>query len=205
MVVSSTRLRAELATALGDVGFEVQIADAVTDMTRRLGSDDRMIVIIDDADGKWLRIVSEVKAAHPDAILVLLAAVDVAEEFLAAVCAGVAGFCSPGTGLDAIVRTVESVRQSGVAIPRSLVPALVEQVRHGHGHRIKTAAGPIEVTDRENDILQLLMQRRSTREMAETLFVSVGTVRFHVSTLLKKLGAVDREDAIALIERGRRS
>ena len=39
--------------------------------------------------------------------------------------------------------------------------------------------------------------------MAEALFVSVGTVRSHVSTLLHKLGAEDRDDAVAMVSHGR--
>ena len=64
-----------------------------------------------------------------------------------------------------------------------------------------TAGGRVEVTDREWEILELLIEGRSTREMADKLYISVGTVRSHVSILLKKLGAVDREDAVQLIKR----
>jgi len=48
-----------------------------------------------------------------------------------------------------------------------------------------------------------MLQRRSTKETADVRFVYVGTVRCHVSPLLHKLGAVDREDAIAMVERRR--
>jgi two-component system, NarL family, response regulator DesR len=68
-----------------------------------------------------------------------------------------------------------------------------------------TAAGPIDVTDRELEIMQLMLQRRTTREIADALFVSVGTVRSHVSALVHKVGAVDRDDLIAIVERAQRA
>ena len=60
---------------------------------------------------------------------------------------------------------------------------------------------PVDVTDREWEIMQLMLQRRSTREIATALYVSVGTVRSHVSALMHKVGAVDRDDLIAMVER----
>ena len=97
-----------------------------------------------------------------------------------------------------VLASVMALIDGGVAIPRGLVPTLVAEVRHGRGHSIPTRVGRIELTDREWQILQLLAQRRTTREIADSLFVSAGTVRSHVSSLLKKVGAVDREDLLRL-------
>ena len=117
--------------------------------------------------------------------------------------AGVVGVCPRDASEAAIERSIRSIVQTGVAIPRTLTKPLVDAVRQrGGGHIVQTAAGEITVTDREWEVLQMLLQRRSTAEMADNLFVSVGTVRSHVSTLLRKLGAVDREDVIALVTHG---
>lgn len=208
IALSSARLEDDLQRALGDAGYAVSVASNASEIGDLLDLDSRVtesvIAVLDDGHDDWLRAVSDLVGERPGIRPVMLASMDGAEEFLAAVTAGVAGFCSPDADIAAIVRTIESVRESGVAIPRDMVPPLVDHVRHGRGHRVETAAGAIDVTDREWEILQLLIQRRSTREMADTLFVSAGTVRSHVSTLLKKLGAVDREDAIAMVERGGR-
>ena len=82
-----------------------------------------------------------------------------------------------------------------------MVGPLVALARHGRGHRMNTIAGPIDVTDREWEIMQLVLQRRTTREIADALFVSAGTVRSHLSALMHKVGAVDRDDLIAMVER----
>jgi two-component system nitrate/nitrite response regulator NarL len=164
-----------------------------------------VVLVTDDSSCDWLRRVSDLLDGHPHVRPLLMLSSDNADGFLSAISAGISGFCAVDADVEAVVRTVESLRSSGVAIPRGMVAPLVEQVRHGRGRRVQSAAGPIDVTDREWQILQLLLQRHSTKEMAEALFVSVGTVRSHVSALLRKLGAVDREDAISMIERARRT
>lgn len=83
-----------------------------------------------------------------------------------------------------------------VAIPRDLVGPLVAHVGHVGGRpnrRNRPGMGDP----------QHHAQQRSTQNMAEVLFVSVGTVCSHVSALLHKLDAVDRENAIVVVERGR--
>jgi DNA-binding NarL/FixJ family response regulator len=204
-IVALSSARSDVEEALGAADFEVRrVADA-SEVIDHVGGDQPVIVVLDEAHGDWFSIVPDLIARRPNARPVLLAKIDGVEEFMAAVAAGVAGFCSPDADAEAIVRSVQSVCRSGVAIPRTMVPPLVEHVRHGRGRRVRTAAGPVDLTEREWEVVQLMMQRRSTREMADELFVSVGTVRSHVSTLMSKLGAVDREDAIAMIEHARRS
>ena len=195
----------DVVDALSQEGYEVVTADSFCGISQFVPDDGSAVVLFDDSERDWLRTVADLRQQHPDVSLVMLADIDSADEFLGAVAAGVDGFCPAGSSTVAILRTVRSVETSGVAIPRSMVPPLVEHARHARGWTVHTAAGPIDVTSREWEILQMLLQRRTTREMSQELFVSVGTVRCHISIVLKKIGAVDRDDAIRLIERGRAS
>lgn len=194
---------AEIVHGLTEEGFEVAFADGLGEAARTVPEGEPVVAVVDDAGDDWLRRVSDLLRDRPLARPLALVELESPDQFLAALSAGVAGFAPPDATIEAIVRTVRSLTEHGVAIPRGMVPALVAEVRHGRGHSVQTAAGRIAVTDREWEILQLLVQRRSTREIADQLYVSVGTVRSHVSTLLKKLGAVDRDDAVRMIERGR--
>lgn len=205
LVLASDRLSSALRDALADACYCVATAGRLDDVVDVVGPADGAVVVLDDNEPDWLRTVADLVRQRPSVQPVLVADLDSPEEFLAVVSAGVVGLVPPEADLDAMVRTIESVRQSGSAIPRRFVSSLIGCVRHGRGHLVESNAGPIEITDREWEILQLLLQRRSTKEMAEALFISVGTVRSHVSTLLQKLGASDRETAIAMVEHTRRS
>ena len=191
----------DLHSALVEAGCEPVPVDDLDGLIDRVQPDEPVLVVIDETVDEWLPTVATLVQVRPTARPVLLAQIDNPDVFLCAVMAGVVGFCRPDSSVDAIIRTIKSVCESGMAIPRDMVEPLVAHMRQGRGHQVQLATGKIDVTDREWEILLLLMQRRSTKEMAETMFVSQATVRGHVSAVLKKLGAVDREDAIALIRR----
>ncbi len=61
---------------------------------------------------------------------------------------------------------------------------------------ISNATSPVELTPRERDVLRLLTESRTDREIAETLYLSPRTVNWHVSTILAKLGVTSRRDVV---------
>jgi DNA-binding NarL/FixJ family response regulator len=71
----------------------------------------------------------------------------------------------------------------------------VAAVTAGPGDR--GAGRPSDLTDRELDVLQLLDQGFSKREVADELFVSYNTVHTHARSIYRKLGASSRSEAIA--------
>lgn len=66
----------------------------------------------------------------------------------------------------------------------------------------RPALGSSLLTPREQEILELLREGRSTRKMAERLSVSERTIKFHVSNLLRKFGAGSRISLLAKLGRG---
>lgn len=78
----------------------------------------------------------------------------------------------------------------------------LERVRAGDtAQKPEPARDPFGLTSRERDVLQLLAQGKSDREIAEALFIGTRTVESHVANLLAKLGAGNRTEAAALAVR----
>jgi DNA-binding CsgD family transcriptional regulator/tetratricopeptide (TPR) repeat protein len=77
-----------------------------------------------------------------------------------------------------------------VAEARAVATMLVDRVRTG-----KTEAAPFGLTAREREVLALLVQRRTDKEIAEALFLSPRTVATHVANILGKLGVENRREA----------
>jgi DNA-binding CsgD family transcriptional regulator len=65
----------------------------------------------------------------------------------------------------------------------------------------RAVADPSELTSREDEVLTLLADGRTNRQIAETLFLSAKTVEIHVSRILDKLGASTRGEAVAIARR----
>ncbi len=77
----------------------------------------------------------------------------------------------------------------------TLAPEAAQALIHASTH--PPALGH-DLTDREREVLNLMVQGLSNPDIAEQLVVSRSTVKFHVSSILSKLGAASRSEAVAL-------
>ncbi len=95
-------------------------------------------------------------------------------------------------------READAILAEGRALPWSDVVAIVAAVAPpGHGPDTGAVQAPARLTRRERDVLQLLAEARTDREIAEALFLSPRTVNWHVRGILAKLGAASRREAVA--------
>lgn len=117
------------------------------------------------------------------------------ETFLLGIRAGANGFLLKDVSLE---RLVEAIRRV-VAGKRYLRPGLTERVLEGvRGMELAFASldPPCELTQREVDVLAMVAGGCSNQEIGESLSMSEGTVKNHVSSILSKLGVRDRVQAV---------
>jgi DNA-binding NarL/FixJ family response regulator len=126
--------------------------------------------------------------------LVLTSAADEAQVTLA-LRAGAAGFLYKDVDPDALVRAIRSVHDGHTLLSQEAA-ALLSARQSGQAGR-----GIGSLTSREREVLGLLADGRSNREIARSLGVSEKTVKTHVSSVLAKLGVADRTQAAVLAVR----
>ncbi len=107
--------------------------------------------------------------------------------------AGASGFLLKRSSADAIITAVRTVA-SGESI---VYPAAVRELAIRNSPGTAKYDGP-ELTERENEVLQLVATGMTNAEIAGELFLGVETVRTHMSRLLAKLGARDRTQAVVI-------
>lgn len=124
---------------------------------------------------------------------------DTDERILRAVQAGARGYLLKGAPREELFRAVRVVHAGGSLLQPLVASKLIEQMRREH----HTATGPNRLTRREQEILHLLAQGLPNKEIADQLYISERTVKFHVSTILRKLEAGNRTEAVArAVDRG---
>jgi DNA-binding NarL/FixJ family response regulator len=125
--------------------------------------------------------------------LVLTSAADKAQVALA-LQAGAAGFLYKDVDPDALVRAIRSVHDGHTVLAAEVADVLAARPA---GH----VTGMGALTSREREVLALLADGQSNREIASTLGVAEKTVKTHVSSVLAKLGVADRTQAAVLAVR----
>jgi len=136
------------------------------------------------------------RVEQPGVRVLALTTFDDDEDVFAALRAGALGYLLKDVSSDRLVEAVlsaargESVLQPSVA---AKVVARFAQLEDAPRSRPQPLVVPL--SDRELDVLRLLADGRSNREIAAALFLAEGTVKNHVTNVLGKLGARDRTQA----------
>jgi two-component system, NarL family, response regulator LiaR len=136
----------------------------------------------------------------PDQVIVLITSSDDDDLGMLGLRAGAAGFVTKDFPLEAIPRALYGARAGEAVFSRRFGMKLVEHLRRTwHPREIRAARGPL--TPREWEVMNLIVERRTTDEIAETLALSSETVRSHVKHILRKLDVRSREEAIEIAQR----
>ncbi len=150
--------------------------------------------------GSGIAAAGEISKSLPHAAVVMLTYSRDDEDLFDALRAGARGYLLKDMDPDRLGPALQGVLEGEAALPRSLVAKVLEEFQ-GRSRRklFVKAQRPTQLTSREWEIMELLRQGLSTEEVAKRLFVAPGTVRVHISSVLKKLRVPDRESAIRAI------
>lgn len=137
-----------------------------------------------------LEAIPALNEAHPEAALLVLTAYDTDERVLGAIRAGARGYLLKGASLEAIARAIRVVHAGESYLdPRIANKVLAELRPHKH---------TTTLSDREREVLRLVAEGLANKQIAQSLGVTERTVKYHVTSILNKLGAENRAHAVAL-------
>lgn len=162
---------------------------------------DVAIVDLGLPDGSGEEFIPEMRRIHPDASALVLTYFSDRERLAKAVAAGAAGILHKSVPVGEVVDAVRRLHAGEQLLTvAEVVEALrfVDQERRQEREARQTLQ---QLTDRELEVLRALAEGLSDKEISERFYISAATVRTHVTSILGKLGATSRLQAVVLAVR----
>jgi DNA-binding NarL/FixJ family response regulator len=134
--------------------------------------------------------------------VIVFTAFDDDERIIHALQAGADGYLLKDQPRNEIFRAIRVTMEGGSILQPVIASKLLRHV--GQQPKAPLATGPVnilpieELTERELEVLHLLAQGMPNKEIAAQLIISERTVKFHVSSIMGKLGATNRTEAVAI-------
>jgi DNA-binding NarL/FixJ family response regulator len=191
--------RAGLASALGDAGFEVvaESGDAEGAVSAaEKHQPDLVLLDILMPGTSGLDVVEKINAVAPDARVILLTASESEEDLLVGIKAGARGYVTKDAPFDALVGALNAVENGGAAVSPNMAGKLLDVTRQLLRHQELLQSRKPVLTGRELEVLQLVAEGQTSREIGVILFISENTVKNHIRNILDKLGLHSRNEAV---------
>jgi DNA-binding NarL/FixJ family response regulator len=135
-------------------------------------------------------VMAGLKAARPDLRIIVTGSGADDETILKALAAGAKGYVDEAASPAEFIQAMRNVHQGSVWAPRRVLSIFIERVTSSPGRIFP--AGRVTFTDREKEVLELLVAGRSNKEIGSVLGIEERTVKAHVAKLMRKVGVQNR-------------
>ena len=135
-------------------------------------------------------VMATMKAARPDLRIIVTGSGIDEETILKAIAAGAKGYVDEAATPAEFAQAIRIVNQGSVWAPRRVLSMFIERVTSSPGRIFP--AGRVTFTDREKEVLEMLVVGRSNKEIGLALGIEERTVKAHVAKLMRKVGVQNR-------------
>ncbi|MGC9158568.1 MAG: LuxR C-terminal-related transcriptional regulator [Terracidiphilus sp.] len=178
--------------------FEAHPGEGRTQLAPVFGNLDELLadatlayLLIDlNSSSAGVEIVETIRRRRPDMRLIVIGPEGDDQMVMDLIKAGARAFLSFKAGPKTVRQAVEVVTGGSIWAPRRLLSQLIDQLLGADG--AGNHAGYLHLTNRERQVLELILMARSNREIAQQLGIEERTVHGHVGRLLRKTGAENR-------------
>jgi len=185
-----------ITSLLEAAGYEVveQVGDgeSAINVIRKLEPD---LVLLDISMPKktGIETLQEIRKEYPELLVVMLTVSDDDDDLFSAIQAGANGYLLKDLNSSEFLSLLEGLESGEAALNRKMISRVM------NGYQKLASRGPDPqkgLTKREIELLHLMVDGLSNKKIAERLFISENTVKYHIRNILQKLGVHNRTEAV---------
>lgn len=207
LVVHQTQLIGSIIANVLDEEPDIRVIGRTTDAEDALARLERtpcemVLVAATLPDNGALEITEAVAEREYDAKVLVIGLPKSKNAILQYVAAGASGYVLQEVSTEELLQHVRAVHDDKALVSPDIAAALMEHINELAQISAQTDVDPsayAELTPREREVLDLIGEDYSNREIAEQLVIEVGTVKNHVHNILKKLDVSSRHEAAAFL------
>jgi DNA-binding NarL/FixJ family response regulator len=147
-----------------------------------------------------IEAIRRLAKSHPDIPVVVLSALSDEDDLMSAILAGASGYVLKSAAIDEVVASLHAAAEGDAVVAPELAGKLLGRIRRT---RASTPDPADALSERELEVLDLMSEGFNNAEIAARLFISQNTVKNHVASILTKLDASNRVQAVVRAVRGR--
>lgn len=130
--------------------------------------------------------ITQIRRLEREAKVIVLTTFGGDEDIYRALQAGASGYLLKDVMPDVLLDTIRKVHTGNVIIPAELMQKIAGRI------------GGYDLTARETEILNLIVEGKTNQQIADNLFIAESTVKFHINNIFGKLGVADRTQAVVI-------
>jgi DNA-binding NarL/FixJ family response regulator len=163
---------------------------------------DVLLLDVGLGDEDSLRVAAALSKEAPDTKIIVMDLIPMHEDIVQFVNAGVSGFVLKDATFDEFVATIRSVAAGGKVLPARMTESLFSQIARAadaQGH--EQILDDVRMTRREREVIELIGEGLSNKEIAQRLNIAAHTVKSHVRNVMEKLALHTRLQIAAYVRR----
>lgn len=169
-------------------------AGSVAEAIESAGEHEPDVIVMDVrlSDGNGIEACRQIVKTHPAIKVIMLTSFAEDELIFNAISAGAVGYVLKQVGNDDLIRAIQTVARGDALLDPTITGQVLAKIRSSN---LSDAFS--KLSDQELNVLTLIAQGKTNKEIATDLFLGEGTVRNYVSNILAKLELSNRAEATA--------
>lgn len=160
------------------------------------GGLDLILMDIEMPGMNGIELTEKINAMYPDIKIVMLTVFDNSESIFNAIKAGASGYLLKDTTAEEILRGIKETLSGGAPMSPSIAFKTLQLLKNPISFKSQDIIENFSLSNREIEVLELLSKGKTYNAIAQSLFLSEGTIRKHVENIYKKLKVHNKVEAL---------